>query len=63
MQFCQILSLKLAQKKSKLEQECYTTRHRQPHTTSHRSCLLIQPAVEAKEFVHVAGTEWCTLLI
>jgi len=30
---------------------------------SHRSCLFIQPAVEAKKFVQVAGTEWCTLLI
>ena len=30
---------------------------------SHRSSLFIQPAVKAKGFVHVAGTEWRTLLI
>ena len=28
-----------------------------------KSCLFIQPAAEAKKFVQVAGTEWCTLLI
>jgi len=37
--------------KSKLQLECI------PHTTSYRSCLFIQPAVEAKKFVQFAGTE------
>jgi len=30
--------------------------------TSHRSCLFIQPAVEANKFVHITGTERCMLL-
>ena len=51
MQFGTILQFEANSEKSKLQVECI------PRTTSHRYCLFIQPAVEAKKFVQVVGTE------
>ena len=57
MQFCTNYNFETRSEKSKVQLECISG------TTSHRSCLFIQPAVEAKKFVQVAGTECCMLLI
>jgi len=50
MQFCTNSTFETRPEKSKLQLECIPR-------TSHRTCLFIQPAVEAKKFVQVGETE------